>query len=104
MLNLKNYKSKPIFVEAVQIQENNMAEIATWVEGEVITLDAQEDKPAVSFVKTHVLRSKGYIRNKGYVGDWLVKSDLGVKIYTDSAFQRAFETDDSSQETLPLTD
>ena len=103
MLNTKNYKSKPIFVEAVQISEDNMNEIASWVNGEIITIsDSSKDKTQISFVKAHVLRSKGYIRNKGYVGDWIVKSDLGVKFYTNAAFERSFEVNTSSQDTNPL--
>ena len=90
------YNRKPFIVEAIQVTEENLQEIAAWCEGEVqSTFRPQKDtdeKESVDFVKVKVVnRARNDRQTRAYPGDWLLLSEVGFKVYTDRAFKNAFE-------------
>ena len=79
-----SYKRKPLLVEAVQVTEENLAEVAIWAAGTVF----DSVKKHVEIDVIHPLHAK---QRRASTGDWVLKSDQGFKIYADSAFKKSFE-------------
>jgi hypothetical protein len=80
-MHINSYIRKPFTIEAVQVATSNMYDIANWCGGH---LDAGTIKVPVK----RPLSPKQTIAN---VGDWVLKSDSGFKVYTDEAFKRNFD-------------
>lgn len=84
----QKFMRKPFFVEAIQVTTENMFAVAAWVKGKV-----EEDPESygnISFIRAEVLRPLNDRQTKAFVGDWILHSDTGFKIYTASAFSRCF--------------
>lgn len=79
------YVRKPLFVDAVRITKENFNEIAGWCQGTIV--DREPESP---HIKVRVHQPKNVRQMKAYVGDWLLYSEYGYKIYTDRAFQNSF--------------
>ena len=77
---------RPLYVDAVRVNENNMAEVAEWCSGEVLT-DADEGP----YVKVRVYRPLTVRQSKAFVGDWVLLSGTSFKVYTPKAFDKSFE-------------
>lgn len=80
------YTRKPLLVEAIQVTEENIYDVAAWCGGDVYT--AQNKKKTIQVKVLHPLHSK---QTKAQAGDWVLKSAQGYKIYADTAFQKGFE-------------
>lgn len=78
------YIRKPFFVDAVQVTAENMAEAANWCEGKVII-----DTPP--YIKVRVKRPLAERQTRAFVGDWILSSGNGFKVYTQSSFDKNFE-------------
>ena len=101
------YVRKPLFVDVIQVTEENIAEVATWCQGEI-----QDDPSGLLvggvgsgkmhngcryiFVRVHSPRNPR--QNKAYVGDWILYTERGYKVYTTKAFFASFELVEPSQE------
>lgn len=90
-MNIAKYDRLPFSVEAVQITAENMAEVAKWCKGRVVD---QGEKN--SYVKVQVYRPITRRQTQGFVGDWLVKTEKGFKVYVDRSFQNTFALADAS--------
>lgn len=84
-LAIQRYTHVPLFVEAVQVTVENMAEVAVWCNGSVLT-----DENGKNFVKAVVFRPNHERQTRAYVGDWVLKTEIGIKCYTDKAFAKGF--------------
>ena len=82
------YFRKAFSVEAVQVTNENIDEIVEWTSGHL-----QQDPNGV-FVRVQVQRPMTNRQTKAYVGDWLLKSNRGFKVYTDAAFRNGFLKDE----------
>lgn len=96
MLKTARYSYKPLQVDAVQVTDANMAEVATWCGGEVQrraikALDGQKK----NFIKVGVHRPANTKQTEAFEGDWVLRTDKGFRIYTDAAFTRCFHALDS---------
>lgn len=87
------YVRKPLTVEAVQVTQSNFYEVAAWVEGDVVT-----DGGGKKFIEVKVLHPARRGHSQAYVGDWLLKSEAGYKIYADTAFKKGFDRADGQLE------
>jgi len=93
------YVRKPLFVDAVKITPDNFAHISSWCQGEIRSLedDAQiknydELNPAEAFyIRVRVHNPKNVRQTQARVGDWLLYTDRGYKVYTEKAFFNSFE-------------
>lgn len=85
----KSYVRKPFPVEAIQVSEENAAEVAEWCGGEVL----EETKRGTNwkYIKVPVHRPLNLRQTKAFLGDWLLKSEMGFKVYTQRAFESSFE-------------
>lgn len=89
------YARKPLIVDAVQVTEENMLEVAKWCKGKVYA-----DKNNQMVIEVKVLHPLSSNQNTAAPGDWVLKSNQGFKIYADSAFKKGFE---AIEETVGLT-
>lgn len=86
------YVRKPLFVDVIQVTEENFAEVAKWCQGEIHN---EESGPYI-FVRVHSPRNPR--QNKAYVGDWILYTERGYKVYTTKAFFASFELVEPSQD------
>lgn len=90
------YSRKSFIVEAIQVTEENLQEVATWCGGEVQTTSrpqkGSDEKESADFIKVKVAnRARNDRQTRAYPGDWLLLSEVGFKVYTDRAFKNTFE-------------
>ena len=90
------YVRKTFYVDAVQVTAENMPDAAQWCDGE-INFD-EEGNPATSFIKVRVKRPVNAKQTQAYIGDWILKSDAGFKVYTSRAFANSFVPAESDSE------
>lgn len=81
------YNRKPLTVEAVQVTEDNLYDVAKWSGGDVHSALGSAKK-YIEIAVLHPLHKK---QTRASEGDWVLKSDQGFKIYADTAFQKGFE-------------
>lgn len=88
-INTERYIRKPLYVDAVRITEENFDEIAEWCQGEV----QQEETPGGTkrYIKVRVHNPKNTRQTQAIVGDWLLYTERGYKIYTSKAFHASFD-------------
>lgn len=98
-LETRNYSRVPFHVDAVQVTEENLEQIAEWAGGEVKTANRTirdaEGKPTgekekARYIKIETHRPLNERQTRAFIGDWVLKSDSGFKIYTAKAFSECF--------------
>lgn len=99
-LAVVKYARKPFYIDAVQVTEDNISDVAKWASADVRT---DNDTAAKKYIKVRVLRPLKERQTKAYVGDWVLYAGTGFKVYTTTAFASNFEISDQpavlSQET-----
>ena len=80
------YDRNPLRVEAVQVDEDNLYEVAKWCGGDVHTQPGSGSK----YIKVDVLHPREPKHTRAIVSNWILKSDQGYKIYSDSAFRSGY--------------
>lgn len=75
------YVRKPLYVDVVQITPENFTEVAAWCQGKI-----QDD-----FIRVRVHNPKSPRQSRAYVGDWLLYTEMGYKVYTTKAFEASFD-------------
>jgi len=85
-LQTEKYARKPFYVDAVQVTEGNMQDVAKWCQGSVQSTDAGEN-----FIKVRVHRPLNERQTKAFVNDWILFAGTGYKVYTPKAFNQSFE-------------
>lgn len=100
MINPQQYARKPFHIDAVQVTEENLKEVAQWCMGDVRT-EARGDGET-AYIKVRVHRPLNERQTKAYAGDWVLYANKGFKVYTRQAFEKNFEpTDAQVQDSLP---
>lgn len=85
MVQPTKYVRKPFEVDAVEVTEDNVSEVAQWCSG---TVNEEGDR---QFIKVHVARALNERQTKAYPGDWVLYAGTGFKVYTARAFERTFQ-------------
>jgi hypothetical protein len=91
------YIRKPLIVDAVQVTEQNFGDIARWCIGEIVNIDdtpvdkTAEPNPAKQYIYVRVHNPKSPRQTKAFVGDWILYTERGYKVYTTKAFQANFD-------------
>ena len=101
------YVRKPLYVEAVQVTSDNFMDVADWCQALIGQKGAEagtETRPATGFeldptkhyirIRVHNPQSKK--QTMAFVGDWILYTEQGYKIYTDRAFQSNFDPVDTA--------
>lgn len=86
------YVKKPLFVEAVRITRKNFNDVAKWCEGHIQTErpDASQNA-SKKYIKIQTHNPINNRQTKAFVGDWLLKTNRGFKIYTHNSFTESFD-------------
>lgn len=79
---------KTFEVDAVQVTDWNIAVVAEWCRGTVY-MPEEGDKVAMH-VKVNVLKPLNERQTCAFVGDWILLSSTGFKVYTNRAFTNSF--------------
>jgi hypothetical protein len=93
----KRYVRKPLFVDAVQVTEENFEDIARWCFGDVNNIDetpvdrSTDVQPTKQYIHVRVHNPKNQRQTKAFVGDWILYTERGYKVYTTKAFQANFD-------------
>lgn len=92
---------KPLYVDAVQVTEQNFSEICRWCFGEIGNIDdSPVDKSALAsdgpqphkqYIHVRVHNPKNPRQTRAFVGDWILYTERGYKVYTTKAFQANFD-------------
>lgn len=82
---------KPLFVDAVRVTGANFDEIADWCQGEVQQDPMSDQGPGKKFIRVRVHNPKNPRQTKAFVGDWLLYTERGYKVYTNKAFHASFD-------------
>lgn len=96
------YVRKPLYVDAVQVTTDNFQDLVRWCQGDVGVIGAEpgtEIKPADGveldptkhFIKIRVHNPQSARQTKAFVGDWILYTDRGYKIYSEKAFKDNFD-------------
>ena len=92
------YVRKPLYVDAVEVTKENFAEILSWCQGDLGLIDGSEIKrvsdavidPDKQYIRVRVHNPQSPRQTKAFVGDWILYTDKGYKIYTEKAFVENF--------------
>lgn len=90
----QKYLRKPLVVDAVQVTKENFEAIAAWCQSEIVNNDGSEVtkvNPGGQHIRVRVHNPKTPRQTKAYVGDWILYTDKGYKIYTQRAFEASFD-------------
>jgi len=88
-LEIERYQHTPLYVEAVRVTVENFDDVAEWCEG-VICSEETEGKEPVDFIKVATIRPIRTRQTQAFVGDWVLKTGMGLKVYTNKAFHKSF--------------
>lgn len=84
VVHAQKFMRKTFFVDAIRITTENFEAVASWCKAEIITDDG------APHMKLEVIRPLNERQTKAYVGDWILTSPSGYKIYNTNAFSRCF--------------
>jgi hypothetical protein len=91
------YVRRPLYVEAVQVTEENFSDIARWCFGTIHNVDetpvdkTKELEPSKQYIHVRVHAPKNPRQTKAFVGDWILYTERGYKVYTTKAFRANFD-------------
>lgn len=84
MNGIKKYTRIPFNIEAIQVSEENLRDVAAWCEGSVERLNGREH------IAVPVFSPVNDRQKRAYSGDWVLKSKKGFRVFTDGAFKASF--------------
>ena len=83
---------KPLYVDAVRVTAQNFDEIAAWCQGEVETEEVPPGSGTYKkFIKVRVHLPKNPRQTKAFIGDWVLYTERGYKVYTNGPFRKSFD-------------
>lgn len=91
-LKTEKFVRKPFYIDAVQVSDENISEVAEWCQGEIRTTAANnQDGIDEEYVKVRVHRPLNERQTKAFIGDWVLYAGAGFKVYTSKAFKNSFD-------------
>lgn len=96
-METSKYVRKSFDVEAVRVTEENIDEVAQWCGGTIEAPHALSLEEA-KHIKVRVRYPINERQTKAFVGDWVLNSGRGFKVYTDNAFNKQFVSSDPTPE------
>lgn len=90
----EKYVRKPLIVLGVQVTNENFMELALWVQGSIFNIDGTQGgqiNPDKQYIMVRVHNPKSPRQSKAFVGDWVLYSERGYKVYTPKAFNNTFD-------------
>jgi hypothetical protein len=86
MVNVVQYIRKPFEVDAVEVTDANMAELAEWCQGTLVEREGESR----NYIKVRVIRALTERQTQAFIGDWVLYAGTGYKVYTSRAFIKTF--------------
>lgn len=102
MVETQRYVRKPLYVDAVQVTEENFEEVALWCQGDIMNrnggsiekVDGETSvitiNPNDQYIHVRVVYPKTIRQTQAYVGDWILYTEQGYKVYTPGAFESSW--------------
>lgn len=90
-IEIKKYARKPFYVDAVQVTDKNLDDVAKWCSGDVRTMKNPKTNKNERYVKVRVHSPLTPSQSQAFVGDWVLYAATGYKVYTTNAFVKNFE-------------
>lgn len=87
----QEFRRKSFNVQAVQVQPDNMKDVAKWCGGQIMDDGEKEGHLSREYIKVRVAYPINERQTQAYLGDWVLKSGKSFKVYTNSAFEKSFE-------------
>jgi hypothetical protein len=84
------YIRKPLYVDAVRVAAANFDDVADWCQGEVLHEEMPDKGTIKKYIKVRVHNPKNVRQTKAFIGDWLLYTERGYKVYTNKAFHASF--------------
>jgi hypothetical protein len=82
---------KPLYVDAVRITRENFNDVAAWCQGEIQRDEIPGKGTSKPYIRIRVHNPKNPRQTKAFVGDWLLYTERGYKVYTKKAFHASFD-------------
>lgn len=89
-MQVEKYARVPFVVDAVQVTRANIHDVAEWCGGTVVPAEGD----VAEHIKVKVYRPISDRQTQAFPGDWILWTDVvgwGFKVYTNKAFEKAFE-------------
>lgn len=86
------YVRKPLYVDVVKVTEENFEDVARWCMGQI----REDADPKHIHVRVH--NPQGARQTQARVGDYILYTERGYKIYTEKAFTDNFDAVESDPE------
>lgn len=102
-LEIERWTHKPLYVQAVLVTAENMDDVAEWCDGTICTVE-DDGKDPVDYIRVATIRPIRQRQTQAFEGDWVLKTAVGLKVYTDKAFKKSFDPapDESDPKALEL--
>lgn len=84
------YVRMPFYVDAVLVTEENMTEVAKWCGGSIQQTDLR-NQGLEKYIYVHVHTPMNERQKMAFVGTWVLSTEKGYKVYTETAFGRMFQ-------------
>ena len=97
-MEIKNFSRKSFDVEGVQVTHENLSEVAEWCGGQL--LQENDGVQGSEFIKVNVRHPLNKRQTKAYVGDWVLKTARGFKVYTDEVLEKNFDLADAIRDLI----
>lgn len=101
MIETTTYVRNPLYVEAVQVTKENFEELALWCQGEIMEPLAPSGKLYERHIQVRVTNPMNPRQAQARIGDWILTSDRGYKIYTPKAFANSFHLSEETSHIHP---
>lgn len=92
-METKKYVRKSFGVEAVQVTEENITEVAEWCDADIQT--ESKDDGQTAYLRKNIVGATKERQRRAYLGDWVLRSKVGFKFYNNKAFASSFEMKDN---------
>lgn len=91
-MEIEKYTRKPFHVDVVRVTEENMKEVAAWCGGKIIDRPNPRNKSQDQYyIKVLVERPQTEKQTMAFVGNYVVKTGRGFKVYTKSGMDKTFD-------------
>lgn len=103
-VKIEKFERKSFPVDAVRVTEENIQDVAQWCNGE-IHHQADNTGTLNPYVKVKVRYPLNQRQTMAFLGDWILATDRGFKVYTDNALSQSFikiEDDQEEASDIPL--
>lgn len=90
-IETEKFIRKPLYVDAVRVTSANFEAIADWCQGEILQGDVPGEGGGKYYIKVRVHNPKHPRQTRAFLGDWLLYTERGYKVYTNKAFRASFD-------------